>query len=106
MQPTTINLTPAQVSAGLNDASIVLVDVREPHEYEAGHIPGSVNLPLSTFDPQALPFEDGKTMVLSCQAGVRSQRAMDFARAQGIDASHHLAGGFSAWANAGLPVER
>ncbi len=106
MLPNTVNLTPAQVSAGLGDDSIVLVDVREPNEYEAGHIPGSVNLPLSTFDVSALPFEDGKTMVLSCQAGVRSQRAMDYARAQGADASHHLAGGFSAWVNAGLPVER
>ena len=106
MQPATVNLTPAQVAAGLSEDSIVLVDVREPNEFDAGHIPGSVNLPLSSFDPAALPFADGKTMVLSCQAGVRSQRAMDYARAQGIDASHHLAGGFSAWANAGLPVER
>ena len=105
MQPTTVNLTNEQVAAGLKDHSIVLVDVREPNEFEAGHIPGSVNLPLSTFDVAALPFEDGKTMVLSCQAGVRSQRAMDYSRAQGVDASHHLAGGFGAWANAGLPVE-
>lgn len=105
MQPTTVNLTPAQVSAGLKDNTIVLVDVREPYEFDAGHIPGAVNLPLSSFDINALPFADGKTMVLSCQAGVRSQRAMDYCRAQGVDASHHLAGGFGAWANAGLPVE-
>jgi len=105
MLPNTVNLTPAQVAAGLKDDTIVLVDVREPNEYDAGHIPGAVNLPLSSFDVSALPFVDGKTLVLSCQAGVRSQRAMDYARAQGVDASHHLAGGFSAWSNAGLPVE-
>ncbi len=44
-------------------------------------------------------------MVLSCQAGRRSQQAMDYARAQGVDASHHLAHGFGGWANAGYPVE-
>jgi len=105
MQPTTVNLRPDEVAAGLKDGTIVLVDVREPYEYDAGHIPGSVNLPLSAFDIDALPFVDGKTMVLTCQAGVRSQRAMDYCRAQGLDVSHHLAGGFGAWANAGLPVE-
>ena len=49
---------------------VTVVDVREPHEYAAGHIPGSVNLPLSRFDPRALP--DGKPVVLICQAGGRS----------------------------------
>ncbi len=106
MQPTTINLTNDQVAAGLKDQSIVLVDVREPYEFEAGHIPGSVNLPLSAFDIAALPFEDGKTMVLSCQAGRRSQQAMDYCRAQGIDVSHHLTHGFGGWAQAGFPVEK
>ena len=105
MQPTTVNLNNEQVAAGLKEGRIVLVDVREPYEFEAGHIPGSINLPLSSFDVSALPFEDGKTMVLSCQAGRRSQQAMDYARAQGVDASHHLAHGFGGWAKAGYPVE-
>ena len=59
------------IKTGLSDGSILLVDVREPHEFAAGHIPGSVSRPLSRFDPADLPNEPGKRIVLSCAAGVR-----------------------------------
>ena len=68
------------IKTGLADGSILLVDVREPHEFAAGHIPGSVSRPLSRFDPADLPNEPGKRLVLSCAAGVRSLRAMEFAQ--------------------------
>lgn len=59
------------VKAGLADGSILLVDVREPHEFAAGRIPGSMSRPLSQFDPADLPNVPGKRLVLSCAAGVR-----------------------------------
>ena len=58
---TVIDLDRETVKRGLADGSLVLVDVREPHEFAAGHIPGSVSLPLSMFDPAQLP--DGQRVV-------------------------------------------
>ncbi len=49
-----------------------VIDVREPGEYEAGHIPNAINHPLSRFDPAQLPTD--KPLVLVCQAGGRSAR--------------------------------
>lgn len=105
MLPDTANLTAQQVAQALDAGEVVVVDVREPYEFVAGHIPGSINLPLSAFDPDALPTDGERQVVLSCQAGVRSQRALDYCRAVGANVHHHLAGGFNAWMQAGLPSE-
>ncbi|WNJ92511.1 rhodanese-like domain-containing protein [Bosea sp. 685] len=94
------------VKAGLADGSILVVDVREPHEFAAGHIPGSTSLPLSQFDPAAIPDESGKRIVFSCAAGVRSLRALEFAQSAGLDIDSHYLGGFKDWAMQGGPVER
>ena len=93
-----------EVKRGIEDGSMLLVDVREPHEFAAGHIPKSISHPLSTFDPAALPLTEGKRIVFSCAAGVRSVRAIEFAQAAGLDLREHFAGGFKAWSLAGEPV--
>ena len=72
-----------------------VVDVREPHEFAAGHIPEAVNCPLSRFDPRELP--NGKPVVLICQAGGRSRKALDQAHAAGRDDVRHYPGGMSQW---------
>ncbi len=101
---TVIDLDRDAVKVGLRDGSIVLVDVREPHEFAAGHIPGSVSMPLSTFDPNAIPREPGKRVVFSCAAGVRSVRAIELAQAFGHDIREHYKGGFKDWAMAGEEI--
>ena len=93
-----------EVKRGLEDGSIVLVDVREPHEFAAGHIPGAISHPLSTFDPAALPVEEGRRIVFSCASGVRSVRALEFEQAAGLDLHEHYKGGFKEWRAAGEPV--
>lgn len=60
------------VVAGLQKGSIVLVDIREPNEFVAGHVPGAVNLPLSSLTPAALPKPADKTVVIMCRSGNRS----------------------------------
>jgi len=101
--PQVVDLDREDIKQGLQDGSILLVDVREPHEYAAGHIPGAVLHPLSAFDPSSLP--EGKRIVFSCAAGVRSVRALEFAQAAGLDIREHYKGGFKDWISAGEPVE-
>lgn len=99
-----VDLHRDDIKKGLSEGSILLVDVREPQEFAAGHIPGAVSYPLSSFDPSALPTD--KRIVFSCAAGVRSLRALEFAQAAGIHLREHYKGGFKDWINAGEPVEK
>ena len=101
--PKVIDLDREAIKQGLREGSFVLVDVREPHEFAAGHIPGAVSQPLSTFDPSALP--QGKRVVFSCAAGVRSVGRSNSRKAAGLDIREHYKGGFKDWAAAGEPVE-
>lgn len=79
-----------------------VVDVREPHEFAAGHIPNALNLPMSRFDARELP--QGKPVVLICQAGGRSKNALNRARAIGRDDVRHYAGGMTGWRSRNGPV--
>jgi rhodanese-related sulfurtransferase len=101
-----MNLSPEMVKHALDDGQILLIDVREPHEFAAERIKGAENYPLSRFDPSALPDPEGKQIVLSCAGGVRSLRAMDQCQMAGLEVRHHLAGGLNAWKAAGLPTEK
>lgn len=92
------------VRTGVADGSILLVDVRESHEFQAGAIPGSMSMPLSRFDPALLPRYGGRRTVFSCAAGVRSVRAIELAQAGGLALSEHFGGGFKEWAASGEPV--
>ncbi len=88
----------------VKNGGCAIVDVREPHEFAAGHIPGATNLPLSRFQPQQLP--SGKPVALICQAGGRSARALDQARAAGATDIRHYPGGMSGWRASGGDVVR
>jgi rhodanese-related sulfurtransferase len=100
------DISAEQLQAMLAADDVLVVDVREPHEFAAAHIPGAVNLPLSSFDPAALPDPGGRRLVLNCAAGGRSARAMAACDAARAAVDGHLAGGIGAWAAAGLPIER
>ena len=100
------NMSPEEVSAALSADEILLIDVRETHEFADARIAGALNYPLSTFDPSALPSAGGKYVVLSCAGGIRSVTAANACQAAGIDIHDHLAVGLRAWVAAGLPIER
>lgn len=102
--PKTKDLTPQRVKAALDAQQVLLVDVREPDEFAAERIAGAVNVPLSTFDPAALPEASGKTVVLQCAGGKRSAIAVDKCRKANQAIETHLAGGLAAWKAAGLPT--
>ncbi len=95
-----------ELKRGLADGSILLVDVREPNEFAAGHIPGAMLNPLQSFDPAKLPNAPGKRVVISCRSGKRSLAALDYARLSGrSDVRAHYPGGFQEWAQRGEKVE-
>jgi rhodanese-related sulfurtransferase len=84
----------AFVEAALNGHCHV-IDVREPHEYSNGHIPHAKNHPLSAFDPHQLPND--KPVVLVCQAGGRSARALQASYMAGRSDVIHYAPGTAGW---------
>jgi rhodanese-related sulfurtransferase len=99
------NLTPEDVARGLTEGRMLLVDVREPNETAVERYPGAVIVPLSMFDPNAIPDPQGKQVVFACRSGRRSVTASLAAQDQGFPYKTHLAGGILAWKAAGLPTE-
>jgi rhodanese-related sulfurtransferase len=100
-----LDLTPEEVSKGMADGRYLLVDVREPNEVAVDAYPGAVVVPLSSFDPQAIPDPMGKQVVFACRSGKRSVTASLAAQAGGFAHDKHLAGGMLAWKAAGLPTK-
>jgi len=98
------DLTPEEVSKGMADGRFLLVDVREPNEVAVDAYPGAVVVPLSSFDPQAIPDPKGKQVVFACRSGKRSVTASLAAQEGGFAYDKHLAGGMLAWKAAGLPT--
>lgn len=90
-----------------NGEQIVVIDVREPDEFARGKIPGAYTIPRGVLEMQVdgrLPVDT--TVVLYCGAGARSALACKSLADMGYDKVENLEGGWSAWVNAGLPVER
>ena len=97
------NLPPQEVAELLAQGAIILVDVREPSEHASLHVKGARLVPLSTFDPLALPSD--KPVVFHCAVGGRSAKAVAACQAAGLALDSHMQGGIQAWIAAGLPVE-
>ncbi len=88
-----------------NGEDIVLIDVREVDEWNAGHIPSAEFMPLSTFN-EGYKILNNKNaeIILQCRSGVRSLRAAQFLEAQGFTNLTNLAGGILGWAQNGYEV--
>jgi rhodanese-related sulfurtransferase len=83
---------------------VPLIDVREVDEFAAGHVPGAVNLPMSTIGDHLDELPDEAFDVI-CQAGGRSARVVQALEARGYDATN-VEGGTGEWIAAGLPIEK
>ncbi|MFT4219228.1 MAG: rhodanese-like domain-containing protein [Microbacterium sp.] len=82
---------------------VPLIDVRETDEFAAGHVPGAVNLPMSSLGERLHELPDGAFDVI-CALGGRSGRVVEALEARGHDATN-VDGGTQAWIAAGYPVE-
>ena len=100
-------IDPATAIEWQANGEAVIVDVREAHEHAAGHIPGAILNPLSSFDPSRIPADPAKHLVFHCQGGMRCGPAAERMMAAGHTGPiNRLRGGFAAWVNAGGAVER
>jgi rhodanese-related sulfurtransferase len=86
------------------EAGAVLLDVREPEEWEAGHAPGATHVPLGQLPDRMGELERSQRIVVICRSGGRSALATEWLAAAGFDAAN-LVGGMQQWAQAGLAVE-
>ena len=75
---------------------LTILDVREIHEYAAGHIPSAENFPLSTLGSDFTKLDKAQKYYVICQAGGRSAKAYDFLDAQGFDVIN-IEGGMNNW---------
>jgi rhodanese-related sulfurtransferase len=82
---------------------VPLVDVRQPEEYEAGHVPGAKLIPMADVVARVGEIPEEGPVYVICQTGSRSQRAADYYRNLGIEA-YNVAGGTKAWTEAGHDV--
>ena len=80
-----------------------IVDVREPGEYAAGHVPGAVLIPMGQLPGRMTELHRGAPVYVVCASGNRSATMTGFLRNAGFDA-YSVAGGTSGWARSGRPV--
>ena len=85
------------------DAGAILIDVREPGEWAAGHAPGARHIPLAQLDQRRRELPEDQSIITVCRSGARSARAATLLAQRGRSASN-LRGGMRAWAAASLPV--
>jgi rhodanese-related sulfurtransferase len=87
----------------------LVVDVRSPEEFAAGHIPGARNVPVDELPTRVEEIRNqagGREVVLYCQSGRRAARAAQALHEQGVGPLRHLTGDYQGWAEAGRPVAR
>jgi rhodanese-related sulfurtransferase len=95
-------LSPEEGSAAVESGALLL-DVREPDEWNAGHAPGAQHIPLGELGARVDELPKDRRIVAICRVGGRSARATEALRNAGYDVIN-LAGGMRAWAAAGQPV--
>jgi len=105
---TLAGIAPAAAIQLINREKAVVVDVCEATEFAQGHIVGSKNIPLGELEAKLAQAVKNKALplVLVCQTGARSARAVAMAKKLGYEQAQSLAGGLKAWKAANLPVEK
>ena len=102
--PQTVDVATVAEVKGRED--VVVLDVREPWEYEEGHIPGVTLIPMQEVPNRLDEIPTDETVIVTCRTGNRSGQVAEYLRQQGYGNVHNMAGGIVAWEQAGYEVER
>jgi rhodanese-related sulfurtransferase len=99
-----INEIPVNELTTLVENGSLVVDVREPDEYESGHIPGASLVPLSTVLSNTSEFESDETVYVVCRSGGRSMQACEMLHEVGVSNVVNVAGGTMGWISLGNEI--
>ncbi|MCP5280599.1 MAG: rhodanese-like domain-containing protein [Rhodoferax sp.] len=104
----TSGLSPTQAVNMINREKAVVIDVCETAEFAAGHLGSAKNIPLGQLEEKLPSAVKNKALplILVCQSGARSGRAVAIAKKLGYDNVQSLSGGLGAWRSASLPIEK
>ncbi|QRG67755.1 rhodanese-like domain-containing protein [Brevibacillus choshinensis] len=95
------NLSAEEFKDRVNQKSrVMLIDVREPHEYKKGYIPSAVNIPLSQLNSRVKEISSKNDVLLYCRSGMRSKQAAKVLSKHGFTNMAHLKGGLITWSGA------
>ncbi|MFH1330779.1 MAG: rhodanese-like domain-containing protein [Actinomycetota bacterium] len=100
-------ISPAEAGEIVASVGLVVLDVRTPEEFGAGHLAGAVNLDFyaATFADGLAALDREAPYLLYCRTGNRSAEAREMMRSIGFLEVHEIAGGIVGWVEAGLPLE-
>lgn len=96
----------AAAAAKVEKAQITVLDVRNRSEFESGHLPGALHIPVGHLPARLAEIPRDKPILVQCQGGARSAIATSLLQKLGVTNAVDLVGGFTAWASAGKPVVR
>jgi len=100
----TNDITPKEAASLQTDKQAVIIDVREDSEWNQGHIPGAIHIPLGQLPSRLIELASYKNspVIAQCQRGGRSAKAYETLKAAGFTQAYNMAGGLDAWNKAGL----
>ena len=100
------SITPSELNARRESSTApVVLDVRTPEEYAAGHIPGALNIPFDQVAQRISEVDAPHGVALYCMVGPRARKGETSLLAAGYTSVFHLEGGLAAWQAAGFSVE-
>lgn len=105
-RPSLPEADPADAASEIGAGRAFLLDVRDPHEWAAGHAVGATHIPLTRLSSRIGEVPRDRAVYVICASGNRSKVATQILLRAGVDNAVNVRGGTGAWMRAGLPVTR
>ncbi len=102
------DVDPAEAKKMIDKGQVVVIDVRTPGEWGAGHLKNAKHIDIngSTFDAQVDKLDKSKTYVVYCAVGGRSSRAATLMAEKGFKTVYNMVGGYNKWSALGYPTTK